>query len=315
MSKAIMQSPAAPLRVVRSYARREDADHARTHLAEHGIEAQVDEQRHTDKESGLLLFRGTRLLVARDKAHAATRLLLRMPPTEAPDMHERATKVSPLVHPGKRVVRRLPRPTQSSAFFVIVLAIVCGGFATIYGFWKMFSPRKPVRLAVSDLPSYTVEEDVNYDGKIDRYLDYTPDHRLVKMAEDRDFDGNMDLINYWKEDLLLYRDRDIDANGIMDERTVFGPDEAPLYVDLRPNGKGLIKERRIYRTDRTVKKILLEKDGDTNFDILIECDEAGKPGPEKELAPDSPDQEVPKWEPGPEDEFDPGPSRIGVQGG
>jgi hypothetical protein len=318
-----MESPPAPSRrAVRSYARGEDAQHAVAHLAEHGITATVEEQRHTDKGSGLLLFRGSRVFVDKDQAALATRLLLRMAPTEAPDARNRSSAKADSSAAGGRLFRRLNRPKQTSPVFIIGVAILCAGFATIYGFYKMFAGRT-VPVKQTEIFGYTIEQDIDYDGRVDRIIEYTTQHRPMKMIEDRNLDGDMDMITSWEKNRLKKRARDIDLNGLMDETTYFDPDELPHYADIRPDGKGVILERRVYRYDPELDKVVLQKtlrdtDEDGNFDLMIVCDEEGKPASEEKITPDSPENKLPVWVAPPEyddEEYDPGPARIKVGGG
>jgi hypothetical protein len=82
-------SPALPAaggltRMIRTYARRDDAERALSLLGDHGVEASIQEFWAPDAHTGERVLRGCALLVRPEDASAAARLIMKMPPSEAP---------------------------------------------------------------------------------------------------------------------------------------------------------------------------------------------------------------------------------------
>src|SRR5436189_1772767 len=71
-------------RSLRSFLLREDAERARAELADNNIDSTIREFRVTDNVTGKPVSRGCGLFVDPARAAEATRLIMKMPPSEAP---------------------------------------------------------------------------------------------------------------------------------------------------------------------------------------------------------------------------------------
>jgi hypothetical protein len=286
-------SPALSRRTLRTYARREDAEQARSALADHGIEARVDEH-FLKKPDGQRVSGGCSLTVAGPSATEAARVLLKMPPSETA-----GGPPAPVEPPARNPMRRRvgPRQRQKSSLPIILIAVLCSSLGL---YWLVrqamrgkFSPGGPV---AEEFPeNVLIKEDVNWDGDADSVREYTPAGQLLSILEDRDYDGKMDLRWIWQRGQLIYRDRDIDRDGTMDERTTFDGFNEPFYVDLRQQGKGPVIRRRVYR-EGVLWKILEDLDADTHFDRIQEFSPEGVIFRDETLPKGSPENGVPKPE-------------------
>ncbi len=285
--------PALARRTLRTYARREDAEQAQSSLADHAIEARVEEHFYTPPGSGTRLSGGCSLTVAVGEAAAAARVLLKLPPSETAGT-PRAAAEPPARSPLRR--RFGPRARQKSSIPIICIAIACSSLGL---YWVV---RQAMRGKVSpgtttweNPENILVREDLNWDGEPDVVREYTPGGALLSMLEDRDFDGKMDLRWIWQRGQLIYRDRDIDRDGAMDERTTFDGYNEPFYVDLRRGGKGPVVRRRVYR-EGVLWKLLEDRDADTHFDWLQEFTSEGMLFRDEALPKGSPENGVPQPE-------------------
>jgi hypothetical protein len=286
-------APTAPRRTLRTYAHSEDAEQARSLLEDHKIRAEVIVHFFTPPGSGKRLPGGCSLMVGAEDAAAATRLLLKMAPSGTAGRTE-----APRPPLARSPLRRQfgPRARQRSAVPMILMALICSG-AGIYWVVKEALAGKP---AVSEAGEQSqenilVREDVNWDGEDDSIREYSPGGQLLSILEDRDFDGKMDFRWTWQRGQLVYRDRDIDRDGIMDERTTFDAYNAPCYVDVRWKGRGPVVRRRLYR-EGVLWNILEDKAADTQFDWVEEFSPGGVLIREEALPPDSPENGVPRPE-------------------
>lgn len=287
--------PTTGRRTIRTYARREDADQARSALADHNIEARVDEFLISKPGVEGKVSAGCQLSVPVADAANAARVLLKMPPTETAGTPSAPAPSSPSSSSLRR--RAGPPVRQKSAAGIILIAVLCSGAAM---FWlvKSMTARKTLRaVQVDDPENYIIGEDTDLDGESDVWREYTPavngPGKLLSVLEDRDFDGKADLRWVWQRGLLVYRDRDLDHDGIMDERTTFDGNDQPFYVDLREHGKGPVIRRRVYR-EGVLWKILEDTDGDTHFDRIREYDAEGTLFRDDPLPGDSPENDIPK---------------------
>lgn len=279
------------LRLLRTYARREDAEQARAALSDLGIDAGVEEHFLKAAPGKPPVSAGCSLKVPAHQAADGARLLLRMPPSET------AGRAEPAPPPMSRspLRRRIGgRKRQKSSIPIIVIAVGCSAFGL---FWivrqVLRGPAEPV--AVTGLPPehVFVQEDVNWDGEVDSIREYLPSGQILSMQEDRDQDGKMDHRWIWQNAQLIYRDRDLDRDGIMDERTTFDAYNEPFYVDLRERGRGPVILRRVFR-EGVLWKILEDLDADTHFDRLQEFDAEGKVTRTELLEKGSPENGVPQ---------------------
>ncbi len=286
-------SPAHSRRTVRTYARREDAEQACAVLADHGFEARVDEH-FLKKADGKRVSGGCSLTVAGTSATEAARVLLKMPPSEAAGGSYAQVK-APARPPMRRRVG--PRLRQKSSLPMILIAVMCSAIGV---YWVVRQAMRGKFTAAGPPPgeypeNILIKEDVNWDGEVDLIREYTPSGQLLSVLEDRDFDGKMDLRWIWQRGQLMYRDRDIDRDGTMDERTTFDGYNEPFYVDLRRQGKGPVILRRVYR-EGVLWKILEDLDADTHFDRIQEFSPEGVIFRDESLPKGSPENGVPKPE-------------------
>jgi hypothetical protein len=287
----------ADQRPIRTYARREDAEQARAALADHNIEAKIEEfflikPGETAKSSA-----GCQLSVPVAEAAAAARVLMKMPPSETAG-RPRQPAPERTASPLKRRVG--PPGRQKSAAGIIVIAVLCSGAAMFWLVRSILNPKPRAGMAqVDDPENYIIEEDTNFDGQTDVWREYSPSTqgpgKLLSVIEDRDYDGVADLRWVWQRGLLTYRDRDLDHDGVMDERTTFDGQDQPFYVDVREKGKGPVIRRRVYR-EGVLWKILEDTDRDTHFDRIQEFDTAGNLFRDDPLPKDSPENNLPKPE-------------------
>src|SRR5688500_15062282 len=101
-------------RAIRSFAQREDAERARAALADSDIDSTIREFRVPDNVTGKPVTRGCSLCIDPADAVEAARLLLKMPPSEAPA----AATAKP--EGPTRLRRRTGRPDrQKTSVFMI----------------------------------------------------------------------------------------------------------------------------------------------------------------------------------------------------
>ncbi len=275
---------------LRTYAKREDAEQAHSALEDHNLKAVVEEHFYKNPTTGQRVSRGCSLMVAVADAPEAARVLLKLPPSETA-----GTVRAPVDPPARSPLRRKtgPRLRQKSSWPIILTAIVCSGLG-IYWVVRQAIRGTPARPVPEDNPeNIFVREDVNWDGMDDSIREYTPGGQLLNVQEDRDFDGKMDLRWIWQRAQLIYRDRDIDRDGVMDERTTFDAWNEPFYVDLRHQGRGPVILRRVYR-EGVFWKILEDRDADTHFDRIQEYTPEGVIFRDEPLEKGSPENGVPK---------------------
>ena len=277
---------------LRTYAKREDAEQARSALEDHELKAVVEEHFYKHPRTGQRVSGGCSLMVAVADAPEAARVLLKLPPSETA-----GTVRAPVDPPARSPLRRKtgPRLRQKSSWPIILTAICCSGLG-IYWVVRQAIRGTPAPPVQEDNPeNIFVREDVNWDGVDDSIREYTPGGQLLNVQEDRDFDGKMDLRWIWQRAQLIYRDRDIDRDGVMDERTTFDAYNEPFYVDLRHQGRGPVILRRVYR-EGVLWKILEDRDADTHFDRIQEFTPEGVIFRDESLEKGSPENGVPRPE-------------------
>lgn len=285
--------PASVRRTLRTYARREDAEQARSALEDRKIEARVEEHFYTQTKTGQRVSGGCSLTVPMPEAAEAARVLLKMPPSETA-----GTVREPATVPERRPLRRKigPKLRQKSSLPIILIAIFCSALGIYWIVRQAVRGKSVPTLPLEDNPeNIFVREDLNWDGEDDSIREYTPGGAMLNMQEDRDFDGKMDVRWIWQRGQLIYRDRDIDKDGVMDERTTFDAYNEPFYVDVRNLGKGPVIRRRVYR-EGVLWKILEDRDADTHFDRIEEFSPEGVMFRDEALPKGSPENNVPKAE-------------------
>lgn len=291
---------------VRTYRHREDAEHARRALADREINAEVREHFVADRFTGARTSLGCSLMVASADVTEAARVLLRLPPAESAARRDGGPRTTTRAKsPATRGVN--PGFKERSPLWIVVLAVACSAGVMIWLVdWIVGLRADRVPLPGPDAENYVATDDVNGDGLVDTEREYTPDGRvLLQIREDRNYDGLMDVRWIWQRGVLAYRDRDIDFNGVMDERTTFDGADRPFYIDLRPNGEGPVIRREVYR-EGVLWKILEDRDADNHFDFIREFDREGKRVVREEALPKgSPENDIPKRVPLPPEEPEP----------
>jgi hypothetical protein len=302
-----MDAPASPdsppdrhTRLIRSYALREDADRACEVLADSGIGSTVRELRAPAGGGGKTVFRGCNLTVAPEDAPAATRLLLQMPPSEAPstrrssspENNSREIEKSGRSESPSRFRRRAgPSPKQRGSFLIIGFAVLCAAGAILFASLQFMGGKKekpPGRKSIR------IEEDLNGDTLPDVVREFTPDWVPVFHAEDRNFDDEIDIQWFYRQGRPATREMDINYDGTFDEKMYFGTNGQPFYSDFRPAEKGPVLRRMVYRSG-LLWKTLEDRDADSKFDHLRELDRYGATARDEALPPDSAENQIPSW--------------------
>jgi hypothetical protein len=292
-----MDSPTPPAstnghtRSLRSFVLREDAERARAVLADHDIPSSIREFRVTDNVTGKPVTRGCGLFI--DPAHAAeaTRLMMKMPPSEAP------VAASTKPDGPSRLRRRAGPPTrQKGTLFMVAFAILCAAGGIIFATTYFGRPRTSTRPVSAE--NILIEEDLNNDTVPDIRREFTYNWVPLFHEEDRNFDGLFDIRWSYQQGRAAYRDIDLNFDGKFDERTTYDRLGQPFYTDTRPGESGPVLVRKIYR-DGLLWKILQDRNADTYFDQLTELDETGTPTRQEELPKDSDENKVPAWPPPP----------------
>ena len=137
-----MDSPASAAsaghtRAIRSFAHREDAERASALLADSNIPGTIREFRVPDSVTGKLVSRGCSLCVDPAMATEAARLMLKMPPCDAPA--SATTKPEGPTRLRRRTGKASP---QRSSLFMIGFAIVCAAGMVLYAANSLLGPKK-----------------------------------------------------------------------------------------------------------------------------------------------------------------------------
>ncbi|MFN5961661.1 MAG: hypothetical protein ACK5CW_09285 [Verrucomicrobiota bacterium] len=290
--------PSSQPRIIRSFARRDDAERARDLLAEHEITASLQEFWMADPKTGVREMRGCALQVPPEMASDAARLLLRMPPSEAPGRpatQSADSAAAPRKSSGSRLRRRTPEAQKKSgSIFMIGVAVLGAALFLLYAGNALLGPKQRRAPADDEAETYTIDEDLNGDSIADTFREYTALGRPVSWQEDRNFDGTIDIRWIWQRQKIAYRDRDLDGDGRWDERTTFDPEGLPFYTDLRPGGSGPIRTRRIFR-DGILWRTLEDLNADTQFDTVTDTDEGGDILRREPLPPNAPENATPQY--------------------
>jgi hypothetical protein len=277
-------------RSVRSFMHREDAERARAALEDAGIASTIREYRVPGPLDGKMQTRAVNLFVAHKDAAEAARLMLKLPPSEAPAGTVKTEGPSRLRRGGAR------SGPQKSSFFIILFAGVCAAGMIVYAASGFFGPKK--QRTSSRTTNLLIEEDLNNDGMRDVVREFTPDKLPVHHTEDRNFDGEFDIRWLWQRGVPSSRDIDLNFDGKWGEHTVYGRDGNLHYTDTRPGGSGALLMRRIYRTG-ILWKVLEDIDADNHFDQLTEYDDIGDEVKKENLPKGHAENDPPSWPPPP----------------
>lgn len=279
-------------RAIRSFAHREDAERTLVALADSNIAGTIREFRVPDSLTGKPVARGCSLCIAPADAAEAVRLLLKMPPSEAPA----AVTAKP---EGPSRLRRRTGKTgpQKTSLFMIGFAIVSVAGMILFAGTTLFGPKKPKKPAPGT-ENHHLEEDLNGDTLTDVWREFTPAWIPLYQAEDRNFDSLIDHRWTYQKGKPAYTDVDLNSDGKFDERTYYDPEGQPFYTDTRPGNYGPVLVRKILR-DGILWKLLEDRDADNHFDHLTEFDQTLAPVREEELPDGSPENNPPPWPPPP----------------
>lgn len=287
-----MDSPphAAHTRSIRSFAQRDDADRAKAALDDAGIACTLREYRVPDPLTQKPVVRAITLFVASDDATESARLMLKLPPSDAPV----ATNSGPKAEAPSRLRRGVVRGgKQKSPLFMVGFAIACAAGMIIFATSELLGPKKK-RQPPHSTDNILVEEDLNGDGNADVTRTFTWDFLPLSHAEDRNYDGEFDVRWLYQRGKPSSRDVDLNYDGDWDEHTAYNPEGDLFYTDSRPGGKGAVLARRIYRQGITWK-ILVDSDADNHFDHLTEYNDLGDIVHEEDLPKDHPANDPPVW--------------------
>jgi hypothetical protein len=295
MNAPALSPPEKHTRLMRSFAQREDAERARDLLADSGIGSTLRDLPARRNDAGS--YTGCTLSVAPEDAAATVRLLLKMPPSEAPSTSRKpaAAALRNKEDNPTRLRRRISPPVkQRGSFLMIGIACAAAAAMIIFAAREYLIPKRkgtPPRVA-----NYYIEEDLDGDGLPDAIREFTPRWELLYHAEDRDRDGEIDLQWRYQKGRPTAREADLNFDGDFDERTTYDPEGQPFFTDLRPGGRGALLRRTIHRHG-LVWKILEDRDADNHFDHLRELDQYGAIARDEALPPGSPENDKPPWPP------------------
>ena len=277
-------------RAIRSFAHREDAERTLAALADSNIAGTIREFKVPDSLTGRPVVRGCSLCIAPADAAEAVRLLLKMPPSEAPA----AATARP---EGPSRLRRRSGKTgpQKSSMFMIGFAVVSVAGMILFASNTLFGPKKPKKPPLGT-ELHRLEEDLNGDNFPDVFREFTPAWVPLFHSEDRNFDSLIDHRWTYQKGKPAYTDVDLNADGKFDERTTCDPAGQPFYIDTRPGAEGPVLVRKILR-DGILWKLLEDRDADNHFDHLTEFDQTLAPVREEELPNGSPENNPPPWPP------------------
>lgn len=294
MSESSAPSPApspAHTRAIRSYAQREDAERARALLAENDIESSIREFRVPDPVTGKPVSRGCSLFIDPAQAATAARLLLKMPPSDAP-----AASTAQPAGPT-RLRRRSSAPVkQKGSGFIIAFAVICAAGMIIFAATGLFGPRRTGE--PQSRLNQLLEEDLNGDTLPDVVREFTWDWIPIYHEEDRNFDSMMDLRWTWQRGKPAYRELDLNFDGKYDERTTYDPEGQPFYTDTRPGAAGPVLVRKVLR-EGLLWKMIEDRDADSYFDHITEFNDYAEIVREEALPKDSAENNPPPWPPPP----------------
>ncbi len=265
---------------------REDAERARAVLDDAGIACTIREYRVPGPLDGKLITRALNLFVADKDAAAAARLMLKLPPSEAPAGTVKPEGPSRLRRGGSRSGQ------QKSSLFIILFAGVCAAGMIVYAAVGLFGPKK--ERVLKRTTNLVIEEDLNNDGAADVVREFTPDKLPVHHTEDRNFDGQFDIRWLWQRGIPSSRDIDLNFDGKWDEHTVYGRDGNLHYTDSRPGGSGAVQVRRVFRQG-IPWKVLEDVDADNHFDRLTEYDDLGDQVRKEDLPKGHAENNPPPW--------------------
>ena len=279
-------------RAIRSFAHREDAEHARALLADSDIAGTIREFRVPDAVTGKPVSRGCSLCVDPADATEAARLMFKMPPSDAP-----AAATAKADGPTRLRRHAGKAGPQKGSLFMIGFAILSAAGLVLFAANSLMKPKKSKGPPLSTA-NVLIEEDLNGDTLPDVIREFTYNWLPVYHAEDRNFDSLIDHRWIYQKGKPAYFDVDLNADGKFDERTTYDPKGQPFYTDTRPGAEGPVLVRKIMR-GFILWKILEDRDADNHFDHLTEFNDIAAPIREEELPKDSAENNPPPWPPPP----------------
>ncbi len=319
-------------RTVRTYKKRSMAEAAETMLREQGIEATILDLALTPGSKNVKPG-AVRLVVDADQAAAATSLLLKydrsnQPPPAAGEgvrsKRYRPLPKGPSVPGGLLSIfgglgRRSGEPGRGitpGAVLFMLMAVASAGLGIFY-FIKHRVARKIAKGTEASKIERLIYEDMNHDGVVDLRRYVTTNGLPIREEVDANFDGKWDVRLLFSEGRLVRRTVDVDGNGIYDEETYYGAEGQPVYGQLVLNGRGPVTKRTFFQDvldfpdyepppdegeDEEGKpstgefrqsRILLDTDGDGNFDVDRQLNSKGETLSESKLEKGAPENAPP----------------------
>jgi Putative prokaryotic signal transducing protein len=269
--------------VVRTYPGDAIASIAASRLGSEGIDAYIRKDDVGGAYPALQMTRGVRLLVKPDDLAAAEKILNEM---EAEDLDE----VEQNEEPEEQGAEEREGQKREKSGLLLVFGLLLFGL----GAWYFLSPelyhrRSYTGVVKRDLNEKgipgsfghyvdgqltRVEEDRNYDGKIDVWYKYVAG-KLRTGTFDNDFDGRPDVWVEYKDQFNSVEKVDTDFDGKPDA-TIFYANGLTLRRDWHPNNSAIIERRQIYKNG-VLKEELVDTDRDGNFDLKITYDPFERP--------------------------------------
>ncbi|MBN2362075.1 MAG: hypothetical protein JXR83_21670 [Deltaproteobacteria bacterium] len=108
------------------------------------------------------------------------------------------------------------------------------------------------------------EYDLNFDGKTDVWRNYNDKAELAKEALDLDFDGRIDLENYFEGGQLVRQEKDLNFDGHPDLHKYYEKGVASR-IEADTNNDGKIDLWQYFEKGQ-VDRIGIDRDGDGNVD-------------------------------------------------
>ena len=248
----------------------DSANLARGILEANGIECWLA----ADDCGGMLaavdLVRGIKLLVRSESATVARELLKA---EVVPELESIPPQLSPPPLPASGFKLSLPQIILG-VFLGIVLCLLYQKASKLgtktYRYDTNGDRKVDVVWVYRNGECIEVDEDRNFDGRMDAWTYYGAGYRRSSAVADNNFDGAPDVWWSYTNGIPATARSDTDFNGTPDV-TYFFKDEVVIRSDWQPNGTNVITLRQIFRHG-----FLVSESRDTNmdgtFDVTIQFD-------------------------------------------
>lgn len=262
---------------IRLFGTHEAAAVAASNLEAHGIKCWVDSDDCAGVYHNLTMAAGVSLSVLASDVEAADALLLTEATPEEIKQIEAAAITSP---PPKGVI------LKKVAWGHIIIGVILGIFicqlypwANELGnryYYHYTSDRKADKMwTYRDGHLMEYNEDLNHDGKWDKWGYYDGRENLIRAEDDNNFDGKPDEFWHYANGQLIKSERDLDFNGTPDEFCIYS-NEIIQQADIKPNGASYSTRREFYKNG-----VLTEEwqGGDRygNFKKIVQYDPFSEP--------------------------------------